>query len=824
VTDQTVEVRFKGNRRIWHIWPGHHNSLQLNEGVVVQAERGQDFGWVNRREAVASCDGCTSCATGTAQADDTAPLAEPPEAIVQPQIIRRANAKDVKQHEELRRSEEDVRRHITTRVGVHQLPMRISDTEWQWDGNRLTVYFTSDRRVDFRELVRELASHFRTRIDLRQIGVREEAARLGGVGRCGREYCCSTWLTEPSPVNLALAKDQRLSLNPSQISGGCGRLLCCLKYEHEFYLNSRKRFPKEGRAVRTLLGTEKVIAVDIFRERVYLRGEESSGRVIPLIQYREEVDQAATSGQSIAPPSDTNTQARQARPKPAEKLRVKPFYITTAIDYANGDPHLGHALEKIGADVIARWHRLQGQSVRFLMGMDEHGQKVYQAAMQHGDEPKAWVDTISDRFNATWLRLDCSHDIWMRTTEARHARGVTALIEQIRSRHPDDLFTGEYEGLYCVGCEEFKQESDLVNGRCPEHPTRDLVPTKEHNTFFRLSRWGDAVKRAIASGEFKVEPDIRRNEILRVLEAGLQDISVSRGRLPWGIPFPGSDDQTVYVWFDALINYLSATGYPDGDWEELWPADVHVIGKGITRFHCLVWPAMLLAAGVALPKLVWAHGYVQWDGAKVSKSEGTFVSLDEVISRHDPDALRYYLMREVGFQNDGDFTFERFDARYTSDLADGLGNLASRVTAMVLKYRDGLVPTSTGSETLDQSGAEHVSGYRDAMNALDLKGATQHIEQLVSAANGYITVAAPWALAKAGDDEKLDAVLGSLMRCLVRLSVMIAPFMPGKAATLWNALGQPTKVEESWGMALAPDIAGTKITKPENLFPKDATR
>ncbi|MEO7354015.1 MAG: methionine--tRNA ligase, partial [Gemmatimonadales bacterium] len=355
---------------------------------------------------------------------------------------------------------------------------------------------------------------------------------------------------------------------------------------------------------------------------------------------------------------------------------MKPYYITTAIDYSNGDPHLGHALEKVGADAIARWHRLRGEPVRFLMGMDEHGQKVYQSALAGGATPAAWVDIISERFENTWRRLHCSHDDWMRTTQARHAHGVTALLEQIKARNPDDLFVGEYEGLYCVGCEEFKQPGQILNGRCSEHPSRDLVPTKERNTFFRLSRYTAAVREKIDSGEFRVEPAIRRNEILRVLDEGLQDISVSRGRLPWGIPFPGSDDETVYVWFDALINYLSATGYPDAGWEQIWPADVHVVGKGITRFHCLIWPAMLMAAGLPLPKEVWAHGYVQWGGAKVSKSEGTNVSLDEVIDRHGADALRYFLLREVGFENDGDFTFERFDARYNSDLADGLGNLA----------------------------------------------------------------------------------------------------------------------------------------------------
>jgi methionyl-tRNA synthetase len=502
---------------------------------------------------------------------------------------------------------------------------------------------------------------------------------------------------------------------------------------------------------------------------------------------------------------------------------TRPYYLTTAIDYANGDPHLGHALEKVGADVIARWHRLQGRPVRFLMGMDEHGQKVFQSAQAAGMAPQAWVDGISERFEATWRGLHCSHDDWMRTTEPRHATGVRALLERIRARHPEDLFEGEYEGLYCVGCEEFKQESQLTDaGRCPEHPTRDLVATRERNTFFRLSAYRDRVLALLeANRDFTVEPTTRRNEMLAVLREGLQDISISRSRLPWGIPFPGSDDETVYVWFDALINYLSATGYPDEGWDAIWPADLHVVGKGITRFHCIIWPAMLMAADLPLPKGVWAHGYVQWGGAKVSKSEGAAVSLDSAVVRHGPDALRYFLMREVGFSNDGDFSFERFDAVYESELANGLGNLASRALAMIEKYRDGVVPAGGEGESLEAAGERALMAYAVAMDGTDLKGAAEAIVSLVTEANGYITASAPWALAKASDDARLDAVLAALARALVRLSVLAAPLMPTKAAALWTALGQSGTPDTGWERAQAPAIAEARVMKPENLFPRE---
>ena len=284
---QTLEVRFKGTRKGYFIWDTEADPIKVKEAVIVEVERGRDLGRVTAVGDMAEkkCGSCTSCAVG-----ETVEEAAPPKPV-----IRRATTEDLRIHREIRSSEEDVRQKVIQRVRAHDLLMKVSDTEWQWDRNKLTIYFTADKRVDFRALVRDLASLFRTRIELRQIGVRDEAARLSGVGRCGREYCCSTWLKELSPVNLGLAKDQHLSLNPSQISGGCGRLLCCLKYEHDFYVTTRKRFPKEGKTLRTALGSEKVIAVDIFRERVFLKHEEQGSRIIALDQLREEVEQLGDS-------------------------------------------------------------------------------------------------------------------------------------------------------------------------------------------------------------------------------------------------------------------------------------------------------------------------------------------------------------------------------------------------------------------------------------------------------------------------------------------------------------------------------------------------
>ena len=318
---QTVEVRFKGTRKGYFTWADEAVPLRLQDAVIVEVERGRDFGRITATGDVANrkCTSCsTSCAIGEGPGDTPAPSTDEP---LKP-VLRRATPDDIRQHNESRRSEEDVRRKVLERVRTHALTMKVSDTEWQWDRNKLTIYFTAEKRVDFRALVRDLASVFRTRIELRQIGVRDEAARLSGVGRCGREYCCSTWLTELSPVNLGLAKDQHLSLNPSQISGGCGRLLCCLKYEHEFYVTARKRFPKEGKTLRTAVGAEKVVAVDIFRERVFLKSEEGS-RIIPLVQLREEVE-------------------RLGEVLPTPETRPKPLPLPEAAELASTPSTNGH--------------------------------------------------------------------------------------------------------------------------------------------------------------------------------------------------------------------------------------------------------------------------------------------------------------------------------------------------------------------------------------------------------------------------------------------------------------------------------------------------
>jgi methionyl-tRNA synthetase len=502
--------------------------------------------------------------------------------------------------------------------------------------------------------------------------------------------------------------------------------------------------------------------------------------------------------------------------------QTKPYYITTAIDYANGSPHLGHAVEKIGADVMARYRRRKGSGVHFLIGMDEHGQKVLQSAEAADVSPQEWVDGIAEEFLQAWDLLEISHDDFIRTTEARHHRGVQEIIRRIREN--DDLYLGTYAGYYCVGCEGYKARDELTSEdgseeqRCPVHPSLEVQWMEEENWFFRLSAYQEPLLRLLDERPDFILPEIRRNEVRKVIEGGLEDISVSRARLPWGIPWPDDPAHIVYVWLDALTNYLTAIGFPDESYREHWPADVHVIGKDITRFHCIYWPAFLMSAGVELPRTVWAHGFVTYGGRKLSKSAGVTFELQEAMERHGPEALRYYLLREVPWNGDGDITRERFDERYTTELANDLGNLASRTLAMIQKYRGGVIPEGE-ARPLDGQAAGAVKEYEVAMDAGLLHQGIAVALQLTSYANGFVEEQAPWALAKdpAGGPE-LDATLASLARALLVLATLLHPVMPRKMEELAGRLG----VEEvpSLSDSLSLDLTDRRVERGDPLFPR----
>jgi methionyl-tRNA synthetase len=467
------------------------------------------------------------------------------------------------------------------------------------------------------------------------------------------------------------------------------------------------------------------------------------------------------------------------------------FYLTTAIDYVNSRPHLGQAYEKICADVIARHRRLAGDDVRFVMGNDEHSQNVYKRAKQEGLDPLAYCDRMEGEFRKVWTKLDISFDDFIRTTEPRHRAAVQEMVRRSHAR--GDIFEGEYEGWYCVSCEEFKPEKVLVEGLCPIHKTKPEW-IKERNYFFRLSAYADRLLAHYQEHPEFIEPVSRRNEIESLVRSGLDDISVSRAGQAWGVPLPFDTRSVVYVWYDALINYVSATGFPDPSYSSWWPANLHVIGKDITRFHCVVWPAMLMSAGLELPKQVFGHGWVTFKGEKMSKSLGTGVDPLQATERIGSDPLRWYLSREIVWGQDGDFSWELFEKSYNADLANNLGNLVNRVTSMAHRYRGGVLKSPGRPPEITEDERRAADGYASAMTAFNLAGGAAAAMALVDAANGLIARREPWKLASAGNDRALDAVLWDASELLRTAAVRLSPFMPSSSGEILRRLGCDSNV------------------------------
>jgi methionyl-tRNA synthetase len=489
---------------------------------------------------------------------------------------------------------------------------------------------------------------------------------------------------------------------------------------------------------------------------------------------------------------------------------VKRFFVTTAIDYVNSPPHLGTAYEKVCADVIARYKRLAGFDTRFLMGNDEHSQNVFKKAAEEGLSPLAYCDRMEDTFRRAWRHLDVSFDDFIRTTEPRHRAGVTEMVRRLYAG--GDIYEGVYEGWYCVSCEEFKQEKDLVDGRCPLHPTLTPEWLREKNYFFRLSRYQQPLLDHFAAHPEFLQPDARRNEILRLIESGLVDISVSRAGQSWGIPLPFDQTSVVYVWFDALINYASAVGLGSTDdagrrlFETWWPADLHVIGKDITRFHAVIWPAMLMAAGLPVPRQVFGHGFMTIGGQRMSKTLGTIIDpivAAERIGAGSPDPLRLYLVKEIPFGGDGDFSFERLEERYNADLANNLGNLVSRVTAMAGRYRQGVLRPAEGPGSNDQLarlGEQAINDYRKAMDAFALHDGVAAAFRLIDGTNEFIAATTPWSMAKdPAEADRLTQVLFDAAEAIRLAAVMLEPIMPASSHEILRRVGVPASVIGSAG-------------------------
>lgn len=501
-------------------------------------------------------------------------------------------------------------------------------------------------------------------------------------------------------------------------------------------------------------------------------------------------------------------------------------YITTPIYYVNDVPHIGHAYTTVAADVLARYYKSKGEDVFFLTGTDEHGAKIAEAACRAGKSPQEYVDELAPQFEKAWKALGIESSQFFRTTNPKHEEIVKSFVKNLAEK--GFIEKRKYEGLYCVGCEKYLTESDLVDGKCPDHK-KEPVKQSEENYFFLLSKFQDRLIEIIKNDQLLISPKYRKNEILGKLAQGLEDVSISRENVEWGIGFPGDESQTIYVWVDALINYYSATKiYEVESWEN-HPADIHLMAKDILWFHAVIWPAMLLALDLPLPKQVFAHGFFTIAGVKMSKTIGNVLDPNKLVQKFGADAVRYALLREFPFGEDGDISEEKIERRYSKELAGGLGNLISRVSAMVEKYFDGKVPEVTKDpETHPLRLSNEIYNWKQTYSDFDkaivdlkLYDCTIAIEKLVNSANKYIEDKKPWVLANVDKDELAWAIYG-LCDAIVQIAWLVNPILPNISVKIAEAfkveglLKENPNIEESYSNIKA----GTIIVKPNQLFPR----
>ncbi len=505
------------------------------------------------------------------------------------------------------------------------------------------------------------------------------------------------------------------------------------------------------------------------------------------------------------------------------------YYVTTPIYYVNDTPHLGHLYTTVAADVLARHQRMSGRDTFFLTGVDEHGQKVQQAAETRGITPLALADDVVARYRELWPKFSISNDDFIRTSSPRHKQAVVAMWQRLLDRGA--LYKGMYEDWYCVPCETYWTETQLdgQEGCCPDCG-RAVERVKEESWFFRLGDYQQRLLDHYDSHPEFIAPESRRNEVRSFVAGGLNDLSVSRTTFDWGVPVPNDDGHVVYVWIDALTNYLSALGFPDMESERMrfWPASVHLIGKDILRFHAVYWPAMLMAAELPLPQRIFAHGWWTVDGEKMSKSKGNALAPQEMLAQADPDVLRYFLLREVPFGQDGDFSFEALKRRYNSELANDLGNMLNRSLSMLHKYRQGVLPEVREERAQDRAWIADIEAMQRDVDEFMQKQAfhlaLERIHDVVRHGNRYVEENAPWALARQGDEERLDSVLYHLIEGLRLVVLQLSPFMPGKCAEMMvqimgdDAEQSRTALGDSGGWGLLS--AGHRCAKARPVFPR----